>query len=245
MRQIAKEIENVKRDIVQEILDGLREVKAHKAGEKTLRNFHRQSHISAKQASSSMTNNALYFITGSSGSGKTTLLKGVVKSTYPNLLAYHFDDLGIPSLEEMNTKYGGPEQWQAYNAHEWVKKVAQMEDASLIVLDGQVRPTVILEAANQVGFPAIHITLIECSHQERRRRLIEERAQPELDRLDMYAWAAYLRGQADALSLEIIDTTHLTLAEAIEKLANSIAHFAAEAGVRLDRNNETKFSLQS
>ena len=192
-----------------------------------------------------MTNNALYFITGSSGSGKTTLLKGVVESTYPNLLAYHFDDLGVPSLEEMNTKYGGPEQWQAHNAHEWFKKTAQMENASLIVLDGQVRPTVILEVANQIGFPAIHITLIHCSHEERRRRLVKERAQPELDRLDMYAWAAYLHGQADALSLEIIDTTHLSLADAIQKLAKSIEHFAAEAGVSLNRNNETKFNLQS
>lgn len=180
-----------------------------------------------------MTNNALYFITGSSGSGKTTLLKGVVRSTYPNLLAYHFDDLGVPSLEEMNTKYGGPEQWQTHNTHEWFKKAAHMKNASLIVLDGQVRPTVILEVANKIGFPAIHITLIHCSHEERRRRLINERAQPELDKLDMYAWAAYLHGQADALSLEIIDTTHLTLADSIQKLTNSIEHFAAEAGIGL------------
>jgi hypothetical protein len=94
------------------------------------------------------------------------LLKSIVQSTYPELLAYHFDDLGIPDLEEMNSRYGGPEQWQAYNAQQWFKKSAHIEGAHLIVLDGQVRPTVILEAASQEGFSAIHITLIECSHEE-------------------------------------------------------------------------------
>ncbi|MGC1377384.1 MAG: hypothetical protein WA821_14225 [Anaerolineales bacterium] len=181
-----------------------------------------------------MTRNALYFITGSSASGKTTLLKGVIESAHPHLMAYHFDDLGLPSLEEMNTKYGGAAQWQAYNAHQWIEKVAHLEDAGLVVLDGQVRPTVILDAANEAGFSAIHITLIECSHEERQRRLIEDRVQPELDKLDMYAWAAYLRGQADALKLEIIDTTTLSLKEAVQKLASSIERFAEESKIRLN-----------
>jgi energy-coupling factor transporter ATP-binding protein EcfA2 len=181
-----------------------------------------------------MSKNALYFITGSSGSGKTTLLKGVVESTYPNLMAYHFDDLGVPSLEEMNTKYGDPSQWQAYNAHQWIEKVAHLEDVSLVVLDGQVRPTVILDAANAAAFSALHITLIDCSHEERQRRLVEDRTQPELDKLDMYAWAAYLHGQADALKLEIIDTTTLSLREGIQKLATSIGRFAEETEIRLN-----------
>jgi hypothetical protein len=182
-----------------------------------------------------MTSNALYFITGSSASGKTTLLKRVVESTFPALLAYHFDDLGLPSLEEMNAKFGGPEQWQAYNARQWIHKVAQLEPGSFAILDGQVRPTVILEAADQAGFSALHITLIECSHQERQRRLREERSQPELDKLDMYAWAAYLRGQADALRLEVIDTTPLSLEEATQRLASSIEQFALEMGIHLAR----------
>jgi len=185
-----------------------------------------------------MAKNALYFITGSSSSGKTTLLKGVVESIYPNLRAWHFDDLGVPSLEEMNTKYGGPEQWQAYNAHQWIGKVAHLENSGMVVLEGQVRPTVILEAANEEGFSALHITLIDCSHAERRRRLIEDRVQPEFDKLDMFAWAAYLRGQADALKLEIIDTTTLRLEEAIQKLAGSIGRFAEETEIHFDRIKE-------
>lgn len=180
-----------------------------------------------------MTNNALYFLTGSSGSGKTTLLKAVVKSIYPSLLTYHFDDLDVPNLQEMNTKFGDSAEWQAHNARAWIRKVAQLEGANLVVLDGQARPTVILEAARQEGLSAVHVTLIDCSHEERRRRLLEERAQPELDKLDMYAWAAYLRGQADVLGLEIIDTTDMDLTEATQKLADSIERFASEAGIQL------------
>jgi len=178
-----------------------------------------------------VTKKALYFVTGSSGSGKTTLLKGVMARGYHGLEAYHFDELGLPSLEEMNRLYGGPEQWQAHNAGKWISRAAGEMGPGLIVLEGQVRPTVILDAASAAGFRAVHVTLIDCSHEERRRRLITDRGQPELDRLDMYAWAAYLRGQADALGLEVIETTTLSLAEAIEQLARSMERFAMEAGI--------------
>jgi HAMP domain-containing protein len=49
----------------------------------------------------------------------------------------------------------------------------------------------------------------------------------------MYAWAAYLRGQADALKLEVIDTTNQGVTESIQELAASIGRFAEENGIRL------------
>jgi ABC-type molybdenum transport system ATPase subunit/photorepair protein PhrA len=70
-------------------------------------------------------------------------------------------------------------------------------------------------------------------HIERRRRLLEDRRQPELDLLDMYAWAAYLRGQADALGVEVLDTTRQTIEASTHALATSIAAFAARAGIAL------------
>jgi len=186
-----------------------------------------------------MTKCVLYFITGSSGSGKTTLLKGVIESVYPNLKAYYSDELGIPSIEEMNTKFGGPTQWQVYNTHQLIDKAARSNQDSFVVLDSQARPNIILDAAIEAGISAIHVTLIDCSHVERRRRLIEDRAQPELDIFDIYAWAAYLRGQADALKLEIIDTTTQTKAESIQELAGSIGRFAELNGINLKRHNVT------
>ncbi|MDJ0755278.1 MAG: hypothetical protein QNJ45_17270 [Ardenticatenaceae bacterium] len=174
-----------------------------------------------------MSKNALYFLTGSCGSGKTTLLKGVVASYFPHLTHYHFDDLGVPSLQEMNERFGGPEAWQAHNAQQWMRRVATSE-AKLTVLDGQIRPTVLRQAAAEVDVAAVHITLIDCNHDERRRRLLEDRSQPELDQLDTYAWAAYLKGQADALNLEVIDTTNVPLEKSIRELAASIELFASQ-----------------
>ena len=54
-----------------------------------------------------------------------------------------------------------------------------------------------------------------------------------MDQLDIYAWAAYLRGQADALGLEVLDTTTQSLETSVQALAESIARFARRAGLDL------------
>jgi len=181
-----------------------------------------------------MSSKAFYFITGSSASGKTTLLQGVINSVYPQLTAYYFDEIGIPTVEEMNVKFGGPEQWQAYYVRKWIKRINLSESANFIVLDGQVRPKEIYDIANELAITSLHITLIDCSREVRRNRLLKTRIQPELDNVDMYAWAAYLRGQADALNLEIIDTTENNIENSIIDLANSITRFAKESNVLLE-----------
>jgi hypothetical protein len=48
---------------------------------------------------------------------------------------------------------------------------------------------------------------VECEQDEREARLRGPRAQPELVYPQMENWAAYLRGQADALGLDRIDTS--------------------------------------
>jgi len=181
-----------------------------------------------------MSSKAFYFITGSSASGKTTLLKGVINSVYPNLTAYYFDEIGVPTIEEMNITFGGPAQWQAYNVRKWIEKINLTESANFILLDGQARPKVILDTAKELGIASIHITLIECSRAERRNRLLKTRIQPELDIPDVYSWAAYLRGQADALNIEIIDTTEKNIENSIIELANSINKFAIESNFQIE-----------
>jgi len=94
-----------------------------------------------------------------------------------------------------------------------------------LILEGSVKPTEVKEIAAQNSISHLKIVLIECGHEERKRRLIEDRDQPELDNLDIYAWAAYLRGQADALGLEIIDTTGAAVGESASKLIHSIERF--------------------
>jgi energy-coupling factor transporter ATP-binding protein EcfA2 len=182
-----------------------------------------------------MATKAIYFLTGASGSGKTTLLEGVIKSIYPDLSFHHFDDLGVPTLEEMIAKFGGPEQWQAYNVRRWIENIFQTDSSNLVILDGQARPNIILDAAHDLEFSQIHITLVDCSHTERQRRLLRDRKQPRLDMLDTYAWASYLHGQADALNLEIIDTTERSVEKSIQDLAKSIGRFAKKKGISLNK----------
>lgn len=150
----------------------------------------------------------LYAMIGSSGSGKTTLLRRVVAERLPRLNVIHVDDPGA-----------------AKTAASWVERaVKATPTVRLLVAEGQERPHVILDAAKRSMIPA-RVVLIDCDHTERRRRLVEIRKQPELDHLDMYAWAAYLRGEADALGLEIIDTTNKSIEVCTELLADSIERY--------------------
>jgi len=60
----------------------------------------------------------------------------------------------------MNIKYGGPEKCQSHNAHRWIEKVSDLEEATLVGLESQVPPTVLLDATNKLGFFPLYITLI-------------------------------------------------------------------------------------
>ena len=63
--------------------------------------------------------------------------------------------------------------------------------------------------------PELYSTL----RNSRRRARLAQRGQPELANLRMDNWAAYLRGQADALGLRVIDTDAL----AVEVVADLLA----------------------
>jgi hypothetical protein len=86
---------------------------------------------------------------------------------------------------------------------------ANADGARAAVLDGQVRLTFLRDAFAAAGVPAGygHIILVDCAPEARRERLGGARGQPELATPQMDAWAAYLRGQADALGVPVLDTT--------------------------------------
>jgi hypothetical protein len=116
----------------------------------------------------------------------------------------------------------------------WLGNIKISDAGSLVVLDGQARPKVIQDAAKEMGISAFHVPLMECAHEERRKRLLENLSQPDEDNLDITAWAAYLRGQADALNLEIIDTTGKSVEDSIRELALSIEVFAKQEKLPMD-----------
>lgn len=173
----------------------------------------------------------IFFITGASASGKTTLLARLARQADLPGASYHFfDSVGIPSPEGMQRDFGGPERWQEHATHRWVDQLLGVP-SSLAIIEGSTRPQFILAAFERAKVVRGEVLLLDCGLEERRRRLQIDRAQPELANFHMFAWAAYLRGQADALGLPILDTTDLDLADACQRLAERIRQFASLSAV--------------
>ena len=150
---------------------------------------------------------AILVLTGASGAGKTTLVTALRALGPPGVGCYHFDSVGVPSPEEMTRLYGGGEQWQAAMTEQWIARLMGNDDGVRVaVLDGQVRPSVVRHHMERLGARSWRIVLADCGHAERNARLHGPRGQPELATRDMDCWAAYLRGQADALGLHVLDT---------------------------------------
>jgi hypothetical protein len=115
----------------------------------------------------------------------------------------------------MVAEYGSPEAWQHATTDRWIAHLAaNSEQSRIAVLEGQIRPTEARAAFARFNVSRGHVLLIDCDHEPRDARLRGERNQADLATPRMAAWAAYLRGQADALELPIFDTTSLTRQQA-------------------------------
>lgn len=64
----------------------------------------------------------LILITGASESGKTTLAKAIKNMNIAEV--FYFDDIGVPTLDNMVAKYGSPEKWQEWATHEWIHRLS-------------------------------------------------------------------------------------------------------------------------
>jgi len=161
----------------------------------------------------------IVLVTGASGAGKTELVRAVAARQLSGIGCYYFDSIGVPSPEAMIADYGSGEGWQSAMMHHWaIRLMTNADGVTLAILDGQVRPTFAQMAFRAVGAEGARIILVESEAAVRHARLRGSRQQPELVSAQMDAWAAYLRGQADALALPIIDTTHCTPGEAAHQL---------------------------
>lgn len=173
---------------------------------------------------------AILVITGASGSGKTAAVSALAARALPGVRCYYFDSVGVPSPEEMDRDFGGGEQWQAIKTQEWLDRLAADPDgAEVYVLDGQTRPTFVTRAAEQSGIDGVRIVLMDCEPSVRNRRLIELRGQSELANSQMDCWAAYLRGQADALDLPVIDTTDRDIGAVADSLVDHVERARSES----------------
>jgi hypothetical protein len=153
-------------------------------------------------------------VTGASGAGKTAMVTRLAARKLAGVTCAFFDSIGVPSADEM------PPDWPERTTHEWIARLAR-EEARVAVLDGQTKPTFALRAFADVGVQG-GVVLVDCERAVREARLVA-RGQPELVTSDMHAWGAYLRGQADALGLPVIDTTALDIEQATDALVSQLA----------------------
>ena len=157
-------------------------------------------------------------VTGASGAGKTTLVRALEAAAVPGVRCFYFDSIGVPSRDEMVSRWSGPGGWQAFATEHWLRRIAHGDDGTRVaVLDGQTAPSGVLAVAEHLCLAVPSILLVDCAHAERNARL-HARGQPELASGEMDCWAAYLRGQADALGLPIIDTTGRAVTEVVAEL---------------------------
>ena len=164
-------------------------------------------------------------VTGASGAGKTAAVHAIEARALTGVRCFYFDSIGVPSAEVMQRDFGGGDKWQAHATAEWLARLdALSADVRVAVLDGQTRPSVVFEAA-RASRGDVHVVLLDCSAKTRSERLRGPRGQPELANGRMNKWAAYLRGQADALRLPVVDTTALTIDEVADRLAALIRAF--------------------
>jgi signal recognition particle receptor subunit beta len=149
-------------------------------------------------------------VTGASGVGKTAMVTRLAARLLPGVSCAFFDSIGVPPPDQM------PANWQEQTTYAWIARLAR-DAAAIAVLDGQTRPTFALRGFADTGVPGT-IVLVDCARAVREARLTT-RGHSALASPDMHAWAAYLRGQADALGLPIIDTTALDVEQATDALA--------------------------
>ena len=141
---------------------------------------------------------------------------------------FYFDSIGVPSPEARERDYGGGERWQAHATTVRVSRLQALDDdVRVAILDGQTGPSFVFDAARAAASSRLHVVLLDCSPDVRAQRLCGPRGQPELANEQMTNWAAYLRGQADALRLPIVDTSRLSIAEVadeMESFVRSLSH---------------------
>ena len=146
---------------------------------------------------------AILVLTGASGAGKTTLTLKLNEVTIPGVQGINCDRVKIERDE--NADSTDP---QSEVLRYWISHLSQPETGvELAVLDTQIRPHRALEVLSQAAVDHAQIVLVDCDPVKRNERLHIDRGQPELANPRMDCWAAYLRGQADALQLSIIDTS--------------------------------------
>jgi predicted kinase len=154
-------------------------------------------------------------LTGASGAGKTTLINELESKRLPEVACFNCDAIYADLPDEI--RKDGMMAQDAILSH-WVTHVLSNGEIDVAVMDTQIRPHRAHALLSRLGVTTSQIVLVECEQVERNERLRGPRAQVELVNAQMESWAAYLRGQADALGLERIDTSGAAVGDSVARL---------------------------
>jgi hypothetical protein len=152
--------------------------------------------------------------------GKTTIAQSVEKLALPNCEVHFFDSVGVPSVEQMRREYGPGHEpggaWQRAMTLHWVRRIrAILKGGTSVLLEGQMRIAFVKEALAENQISSAYIILLDCDDTTRAERLHVHREQPDLANLDMMTWARYLREEAYAADVRVLDTGRLSVAECV------------------------------
>jgi hypothetical protein len=150
----------------------------------------------------------VYFFTGASGAGKTALMAALANDPqFESALFLHFDDIGVPSEEQMIKDYGTASNWQREMTFLWLGKILkEYSDKPLIFFEGQVNIDYIEQGFAKYDFYNYRILLCHCAAHIRHKRLALKRVQPQLIKPNMDNWANYLFKQVTEKKVKILDT---------------------------------------
>ncbi|MEZ5429484.1 MAG: AAA family ATPase [Pyrinomonadaceae bacterium] len=154
----------------------------------------------------------LLLLTGSSGCGKTYLSRELEKRLDPKgTMVFYFDSIGVPSTEEMVSRYGSGEKWQEAMTVEWVRRISAQRDKVLVILEGQYHPKFAIDACRKHGIKNYRIAVVTCAEKVWTERLKGPRDQPHLITEDMRNWAKLLLEETVRLGGSVIDTSESDL----------------------------------
>ena len=161
----------------------------------------------------------LIILTGASGSGKTAIADAIETSRPGLAEVFRFDRIGVPSPEERVKGWGSGEGWQRAITLSWINRIAALRGPSRPVLfEGQMRLAFVQEGLKSAGIADARLVLVDCDDATRMHRLGEHRGQPELANPTMMNWAALLRREAQAGGYDVLDTSTISLEEAVEQV---------------------------
>lgn len=165
----------------------------------------------------------IILITGASGTGKTTIVKALKDSLgAEHTSVFFFDDIGIPSIDEMIKGHGSPEKWQQWATHNWIDRLHNEYNKKVLILEGSFYPEFALQKMQELRINNYMIICLSTERSVREKRLIEERCQPGLANQDMENYAMALSEKTLAAKGIVIDSTRESVANIVNEISNLI-----------------------